>query len=137
MSLEKPIQGIRYKIVKRGYANLAAATNYYVTWDCATTWGGAGEAAAQIAIPFNGVCKEFRVKCSFNAGTVSSVFTVRQNNGATSMTVTVTNGSTAQFTDSSHPFTVASGDLITIERLTPGGTGTIDANYTLIYEVNA
>lgn len=120
-------------VPKRGYANLAAATNYYITWDCATSWGGAGEAAAQVPIPFSGYCKELRVKCSFNAGTVSSVFTVRKNGAPTSMTVTVTNGTTTEYTDTAHPFSFVKGDLITIERLTPGGTGAIDGNYTLVY----
>lgn len=117
----------------RGYANLNPLFNAFFTWDCSTCWQNVAESAAQIPIPAAGTCLALRVKCSFNSGINPSVFTVKKNGVSTGMTVTVTAGSTLEFKDEAHSFSFNAGDLITVERLAPMGTGTIDANVSLLY----
>jgi hypothetical protein len=85
-------------------------------------------------MPAAGRVLMLRVKCSFNAGSVDSVFTVRKAGADTAMTVTVPAGSALPFTDETHIVGFAKGDLITVGRPAPGGTGSIDANVTLLYE---
>jgi hypothetical protein len=115
------------------YANLAAAGAVFFQWS-GVAWSGAGEAAASIPMPAAGRVLMLRVKCSFNAGDTASVFTVRKAGANTDMTVTVTAGSTSTFTDETHIVGFAKGDLITIGRPAPGGSGAIDANVTMLYE---
>ena len=115
------------------YANLAPDGAVFFQWS-GVAWSGSGEAAASIPMPCAGRVLMLRVKCSFNAGSVASVFTVRKAGADTAMTVTVTAGSGNTFTDEAHIVDFAKGDLITVGRPASGGTGTIDANVTLLYE---
>ena len=114
------------------YAHLAHGDNTYFEFD-GVAWSGSGITPARIPMPSAGRVEGLFVKCSFNADTQDSVFTVMKNGVDTTMTVTVTAGSTTQVSDTTHVVTFAVGDDIVIHRPASGGASDIDANVTMVY----
>lgn len=90
----------------------ATSTNYAQYTNFSTT-----EANCRFYIPLAGTFKNFYFyTLSAQSGTGSLVATVRKNAVATSVTTTVSAGAAAgTFSDTTHSFTVAAGDYITIE----------------------
>lgn len=90
----------------------ASSTNY--TW----LYGGAGtpETTYQVPVPLAGTFKNFYVRTtSTQSGTGSLVITMRKNGVDTTIIVTVAAGASAgTVSDTTHSFTVAAGDLITM-----------------------
>lgn len=65
--------------------------------------------------PVAGTVGSFYVKAGTNTLNGSTVFTVRKNGADQTVTATITAGSTAVFSDTTHTFTVAAGDQLEVK----------------------
>lgn len=84
------------------------------------------EANVQIAIPYNGVLRNFIAMCSQSrAATSADVLRVRVNGVDTALTVTITAGGAAtdKFTDSTDFISVSMGDLVSVSWVTGAVAG--------------
>lgn len=107
------------------FGNLLAATvgisstNYFGPGDSATT---TTETNARNAIPYAATIKNFYLRTSTaQPATGSLVFTILKNGSATAVTFTIAaGGAAALFSDTTHSFSVAAGDEISISVLNNG-----------------
>lgn len=97
------------------------------------------EAIGQIPVRAAGTLSDYSIRLSSNSVSASTVMTVRNNGVDTSVTVTIGSGATGLFEDTTHSFTVAAGDLISVKSAPgAGSTGTYTMYHQkLLYDTDA
>lgn len=79
--------------------------------------------------PVSGTVKNFRFRAGANTLNGNCVVTLLLNGVATSITVTITAGSTSKFSDTVNSFAISAGDELTIRAdATAASTGTMDGS---------
>ncbi len=109
------------QIISVGYASSNTATHYYGL--PSGSYSTTEASVSNVRFPMAGTVSNFYAKCQTAPGTGKSwICTVRKNGVDTTVTATVSDTNTTA-TDTTHSFTVAAGDYITI-RWTPSGAPT-------------
>lgn len=107
-------------------ANLAAtsaATEYWALSNC-TLGRSATEAHKQILYRSPGVLSNLYVRVTANAANTARTLNVRKNGADGNQIVTIGIGATGIFEDTTHTDTVAAGDLLAYQTITPGAGAT-------------
>lgn len=106
----------------------AAEATRYIPINGRITGGGNGAVhQSQSIIPRDGILTNLYAKANSNSHDQNYVVTVMINGVASALTVTITAGSTAVFSDTSNAPTVSAGDRVAYRVVLAAGTGAIDS----------